>query len=165
LLTGSITCRVYATSAGVPTTVLATSDAFDLSTLTAGSAVDATFVFSGANNIPLVAGTKYAFILYSPVSFGAYVISFTASSSSVYSGGGFLTADSALSWYETTTSDAALKIYLQNPVYQNTTLTWTPTPKWRFGTAYNTVYGGTTSVYTLMKVNGVLYVAAMDQMK
>lgn len=67
--TGNATARIYAHSGvfgstGVYTgAVLATSDNFDISTLTTSYQL-ATFNFSGANRITLPVGTKYCLALY-----------------------------------------------------------------------------------------------------
>jgi hypothetical protein len=37
--------------------------------------------------------------------------------------------------------------------------------KWRFGTSMGTLVANTYNIYSLVKVNGVLFVAAMDQMQ
>jgi hypothetical protein len=56
---------------------------------------------------------------------------------------------------------------IKNSSGTNFDITWPPggSLKWRFGLTYNTVYANTTSVYTFMKLNGVVFIAAMDQMQ
>lgn len=60
--TGNIYCEVYESPGLYPTgSPIATSDAFDSSTLETSSGTKNTFIFSGVNQIDLEAGKKYGF--------------------------------------------------------------------------------------------------------
>lgn len=56
--TGYAYAKIYSYSSGLPDSLLATSDAFDISTV-GGSPTISTFIFSGINKITLVNGTDY----------------------------------------------------------------------------------------------------------
>ena len=54
-----------------------------------------------------------------------------------------------------------------NSTAANITITWPSglTLKWRYGTAYSTVYASTSNIYTFMKVGGTVWVAGVDQLQ
>lgn len=110
--TGNATVKIYATSGGVPTGVaLATSDTFDVSTLTTSLAL-VTFTFTGAERIDLTAGTTYALSLEYASGDGTNKVHVGVDSSSPSYAGGTL-ATYAGSWSAVSGSDAAFYIYKQ----------------------------------------------------
>lgn len=115
--TGSAYAKLYAHTGtfginGVPTgSPLATSDAFDVSTLTGYYALK-TFTFSGANQIELTNGTNYVIVVeYSGGDSSNYVLVGLDLSTLAHSGNGVYSISG--SWYSDANTEAIFYVYEQ----------------------------------------------------
>lgn len=109
---GNAYCKIYNESSDVPSgTALATSDAFDITTLVANFATNSDFTFTSSNQITLLPNTKYVFTIEyaNGVDFNnCLVVRLDVSGS--YAGG----MEAALiggTWYTTSTTDYYFQIF------------------------------------------------------
>jgi len=105
--TGSMYAYLYATSAGEPTTVLATSDAFDISTLSTFALVE--FVFSGVEQYDIVYGTVYAIAIGYAGGDSSNCVKLGADSTGTFADGSLYYLDG--SWSEYADTDAIFYLY------------------------------------------------------
>lgn len=117
--TGNCTAKVYASTGSLGTTAvptgaaLATSDNFDISTISSVAFALYTFSFSGGNRITLNASTNYCVVLNTPTTDGTNRIKFgTDSSSPSYAGNLFTGNDpTPTGWTASATEDGCFYVY------------------------------------------------------
>lgn len=131
--TGSCYAKVYSHSGtygttSVPDTLLATSDAVDVSTLADYTTPAlATFTFSGANKITLTSATKYVVVFeYNGGSGSAYVQYWIDFSSLSHDGNGCQYWSST--WYYDASFDTCFYVYKDDATSTSTTTTTIPIP-------------------------------------
>jgi hypothetical protein len=116
--TGSVYAKLYSHSGtfgstGVPLTLLATSDAVDISTLSTSFAL-VTFTFSGAEKYAMVNGTNY-FIVFDASAAGDATNSVSVGVDTTSPTHGGNRANYTSSWASVSTSDACFYVYGDRP--------------------------------------------------